>query len=80
VQECLDSLNTYARNPRAEIIVVGNGSSDGTPELVLESYPGVTLIENQEKFGFAKANNVGVRRSTGEYVRLTNSDGRVFEG
>ena len=80
VQECLDSLKAYAQSPEAEIILVDNASSDGTPELVLKSYPGVTLIQNQENFGFAKANNIGIRRSTGEYVYLINSDVRVFEG
>jgi GT2 family glycosyltransferase len=80
VQECLDSLKAYAGNPETEIIVVDNASSDGTPEMVLESYPAVVLIRNQKNFGFAKGNNIGIRHSTGEYVYLINSDVNVFEG
>ncbi len=37
VTECLDSLQAYSNNPNAEIIVVDNASTDGTPELVRDS-------------------------------------------
>src|SRR5258708_28427908 len=80
VTECLDSLQAYTNNPNAEIIVVDNASTDGTPELVRDSYPGVTLIRNEENLGFAKANNIGIRKSTGEYVCLINSDVHVLDG
>jgi len=79
VTECLDSLQAYSNNPNAEIIVVDNASTDGTPELVRDSYPGVTLIRNEENLGFAKGNNVGIRRGTGEYVLLINSDVHVLD-
>lgn len=77
-QECLDSLRTYRQNPQAEIIVVDNASWDGTPELVRDSYPEVMLIRNERNLGFAKANNVGIRRSSGKYVCLVNPDVRVL--
>lgn len=80
VEECLDSLHAYIHNPSAEVIVVDNASTDGTPELVRDSYPGVTLIRNEANLGFAKANNIGIRRATGEYVLLINSDVRVHDG
>ena len=79
VAECLDSLQAFSNNPNAEIIVVDNASTDGTPELVRDSYPGVTLIRNEGNLGFAKGNNVGIRRSTGEYVLLINSDVHVLD-
>jgi GT2 family glycosyltransferase len=78
--ECLDSLQACINDPEAEVIVVDNASTDGTPELVRDSYPGVTLIRNDENLGFAKANNIGIRRSTGEYVCLINSDVHVLDG
>jgi GT2 family glycosyltransferase len=80
VAECLDSLQPCINDPEAEVIVVDNASTDGTPELVRDSYPGVTLIRNEENLGFAKANNIGIRISTGEYVCLINSDVHVLDG
>ena len=80
VAECLDSLQNWINDPAAEVIVVDNNSSDGTPELVRDSFPRVMLIRNQENLGFAKANNVGIRRSSGEYVLLINSDVNVLDG
>lgn len=77
VQECLRSLEENAGLP-AEIIVVDNASSDGTPELVRSEFPGVTFIQNPENFGFAKANNIGLTRSRGQYICLVNSDVNVL--
>ena len=79
-EECLDSLHAYIGNRRAEVIVVDNASTDGTPEMIERSYPGVTLIRNGKNLGFATANNVGIRRSSGEFVLLVNSDVVVHEG
>jgi GT2 family glycosyltransferase len=78
--ECLDSLLKFRLDPQAEIIVVDNASSDGTPELVRDSYPEVTLIRNAENLGFAKGNNVGIRKSTGSYIFLINPDVIVLDG
>lgn len=76
---CLMSL--YEEDlPWAEIIVVDNGSSDGSPEAVEELFPEVTLIRSDENLGFAKANNVGIMASSGKYVCLMNSDVVVLGG
>ncbi len=65
---------------RTEIIVVDNGSSDGSPEAVEELFPEVTVIRAGENLGFAKANNVGIMSSKGKYVCLINSDVVVLGG
>ena len=75
--------NVYAplrrtQDSPAEIIVVDNASSDGTPELVRSEFPCVTLIQNPENFGFAEANNIGLTRSRGQYICLVNSDVNVL--
>ena len=72
--ECLESLMAQRRAISVEIIVVDNGSSDGTPEEIRDRFPEITLIENQANFGFAKANNIGMALSQGKYVCLVNSD------
>jgi GT2 family glycosyltransferase len=76
---CLMSL--YEEDlPWAEIIVVDNGSSDGSPEAVEELFPEVRLIRSDENLGFAKANNIGIVASAGRYVCLINSDVVVLGG
>src|ERR1700680_4486287 len=80
VEECLDSLRAYINDSTAEVIVVDNASTDGAPELVRDSYTGVTLIRNDKNLGFAKANNIGIRSASGEYICLINSDVRVHDG
>ena len=79
-EECLESLRTYRQDPQAEIIVVDNASWDGTPELVRDAYPEVMLIRNDHNLGFAKGNNVGIRKSNGKYVFLINPDVQVLDG
>jgi len=80
VDECLDSLGAYINDPTAEVIVVDNASTDGTPELVQDSYPGVTLIRSEKNLGFARGNNLGIHRTTGEFICLINSDVNVYDG
>ncbi|HTY91756.1 MAG TPA: glycosyltransferase family 2 protein [Methanocella sp.] len=73
LKRCLDSLlrQTY---PNVEIILVDNGSSDGSVELVSTGYPVVKVVANGRNLGFAPANNVGIRASRGELVATLNND------
>ena len=72
--DCIRSLREETRERSMEIIVVDNHSSDGSPGAVRERFPSVEVIENDGNLGFAKANNIGIRRSTGRYVCLVNTD------
>lgn len=74
VWECLSSLLKLKELDSSEIIVIDNDSSDGTPELVRESFPFIKLIRNDSNLGFAKATNIGIKEATGKYVCLINSD------
>jgi len=80
--KCVASaLRQSLQNPDLlEIIVVDNASSDGSQRAVRDSFPEVTLIINDENYGFAKGNNIGIRASTGHYLFLINSDVVVAEG
>ncbi|MBI4541227.1 MAG: glycosyltransferase family 2 protein [Gemmatimonadetes bacterium] len=70
------ALDSLARQTWSdfEIIVVDNGSSDGTAELVARQYPHVGLVHFRENRGFAAAVNAGIRESRGEIVVLMNND------
>jgi len=74
LKKCLEALFSFSDGMSLEVFVVDNHSSDGSPEMVKESYPMVHLIENDENIGFARANNQAARHCTGEYLLLLNSD------
>jgi GT2 family glycosyltransferase len=76
VEACLDSLRpALARGHR--VVVVDNGSRDGTAELVRREFPAIERIENSANLGFAAGNNVGIRYALArgaENVVLVNQD------
>jgi len=78
LRNCLDSL--YRDNVNTEVIVVDNGSSDGSQNMVKSFFPQVKLIQNKKNFGFGKANNIGVANSCGEIIFFLNSDTIVPKG
>lgn len=79
VLECLESLREHCAKVCWEVIVVDNASTDGSAELVAERFPEFKLIRNPENFGFAKANNIGIAQSSGDYVCLVNSDVKFLD-
>jgi GT2 family glycosyltransferase len=77
--ECLDSLAAQ-RAGDVEIVVVDNGSRDGSAEYVREHYPGVRLVGLPENAGFAGGNNAGIAFAKGKYIALLNNDTRADTG
>lgn len=77
--DCLQSI-TDTTTISKEIFVIDNASSDGSPEAVAERFPDVILIRNPDNYGFAKANNIGIKMATGKYICLVNSDVIVLPG
>ncbi len=80
LMKCLRSLPDGLGSLDAEVIVVDNASSDGSARAVTERFPGVKVLEQSENLGFARANNIGIRESTGRYVCLVNSDVVLLDG
>lgn len=79
---CLRSIiETLKRSSLSfEIIVVDNASRDGTVALLNRDFPQVIKILNKENVGYGKANNQGLKKATGEYVLMLNSDIEVLRG
>lgn len=73
VLRCLESLATATDGIRREVVVVENGSVDGSPD-ALARVPGIVLLENDMNLGYAAAVNQAYERSSGELVLLLNSD------
>ncbi len=70
---CLDSLSKQSYCP-VEVIVVDNGSKDGSVEFLRQNYPWVKLACFERNTGFSVAVNRGIRESSGEFVALMNND------
>lgn len=75
IESCLDSL--YQGSLVPDIIVVDNGSKDGSAELVAQKHPDCRLVRFKENKGFCAAVNAGIRLSQTEYVILLNNDTEV---
>jgi len=76
---CLASVREGWGALRGEIIVVDNGSADGTPERVRAAFPEVRLWVNPVNRGFPAANNQGMALARGRYFFLLNPDTRVLD-
>jgi len=77
LQQCLESLRPLTINHQSsiiEVVVVDNGSTDGSVEVVEKEFPTVILVKNKKNLGFGAANNQGMKIAKGEYFLLLNSD------
>lgn len=79
LESALASIKRALEGLRGEIFVVDNASDDGSAEMVRTKFPEVTLIQNAENLGFAKANNIALERARGRFVLLINPDTIVQE-
>ena len=76
--DCLDSIEQLEYpSDRLEVIVVDNGSSDSSLELLGQRYPRVRVLPQAENLGFAAASNAGAEAVTAECVAFLNNDMRV---
>jgi hypothetical protein len=80
LRACLQSIAVDPSCREFEVIVVDNASTDGSVNMVKESYPHVQVVVNQSNEGFARPNNTGIRMALGRYILLLNSDTEVKPG
>ncbi len=77
LQDFLTSLNaTNQQGLELEILVVDNGSTDGSVAWLRENHPNIKLLQNDEN-NYARALNLGIGHSQGEYIVITNNDATV---
>ena len=77
--DCLRTVFAQTRSTPFEVILVDNGSADGSAEAIAAEFPQVVLMAEQENHGFAKATNISVERARGKYVLLLNTDTLVLD-
>jgi GT2 family glycosyltransferase len=73
LRACLESLRRQTHT-ELQLIVVDNGSSDGSAEMVAREFAEVELLAQTENLGFAQACNLGIACSRGEWVAMLNND------
>jgi GT2 family glycosyltransferase len=73
LEGCLPSLSAQTFED-FEVIVVDNGSKDGSCEYVAEEFPRVRIVENEENLGFAAGVNSGISIARGEHILTLNND------
>lgn len=74
LEPCLRSMHREAEEGRAEVWVVDNASSDGSPELVRERYGWVNLIASPTNLGYGRAINLVADRTTAPWLAAANED------
>ena len=78
LQRCLSCVfSSDIEGLSTEVIVVDNGSMDGSREMIETQFPQVKLITNRENLGFAMANNQAYRESRGRNILLLNPDTEI---
>lgn len=77
---CLRSVYEQTRETSFELILVDNGSADGSAEAIAAEFPQVKLLREAENHGFAKANNIAAAVARGRYLLLLNTDTVVLDG
>lgn len=78
LKQTIQSVIDNTKGIEYEIFVTDNASSDGSVEMLKEEYTQVKLIESKENLGFPKGNNIAIKRASGRYILLLNSDTKVI--
>jgi N-acetylglucosaminyl-diphospho-decaprenol L-rhamnosyltransferase len=81
IRKCLTSLSRLDHEHK--IIIVDNGSSDGTQDIVRDEFPDVEFVQSPSNLGFGKANNIGIGNALSQgadAIFLLNQDAYVLDG
>lgn len=78
LRESIASVYQHTQRVSCEIIVVDNASPEAGIDSILEEFPRLCIIKSEKNLGFAGANNLGFRYSSGDYILFLNPDTRLF--
>ncbi|MDO9390372.1 MAG: glycosyltransferase family 2 protein [bacterium] len=76
---CLESIQAHTKGISYQVIVVDNGSRDGTVAMLAEKFPWVKVMANRKNRGFAAAQNTGLGMGRGRYLFSLDSDTYITE-
>jgi GT2 family glycosyltransferase len=74
LEPCLRSLYEGRLRSSFDVVVVDNGSTDGSQEMLLSEFPQVNIIQNNHNVGLGRASNQGIQATSGRHVLLLNND------
>jgi GT2 family glycosyltransferase len=80
LRECLEHVQRESDGLNVEVLIVDNGSRDGSPEMVETEFPAARLIRSSVNLGFGVANNIALEQAQGRYFVLLNSDAFLQPG
>lgn len=80
LRAAMTSCYRHGGELRTEVIVVDNGSSDDSVEMVRREFPEALVIANDENLGYVRAGNQGIRAATGRHILMLNSDAELTDG
>ncbi len=80
LEDCLETIYSGTSEIEFEVIVVDNGSQDGTVASLNSRFPQVRLLQNAKNRGVAPARNQAIKAATGDYVLLLDADARLSPG
>ena len=80
LRACVRSIADHRDGLVVEVIVVDSASSDGAVAMMRQEFPEVIVLEPGENTGFARGNNLGIRRARGEVILLLNPDTALTAG
>ena len=74
VINCISSIYNETQKYSFEVIVVDNDSGDESEQRILNNFPEIKWIQSGYNAGFARANNIGIKHATGNYILILNAD------
>lgn len=79
LEKCIQSIFEQTKNISFEVFIVDNNSGDGSVKMVQKKFPQVDLRASTENLGFAKGNNLAIKKSRGKYILLLNPDTEILD-